>query len=116
MSIAEIERFAADLNGNPALRAEAEKSEADRSHATALARTVAFAASKGYGFTIEEVRQHVQTLAAAAGKVLTDAELDGVVGAYSSPTEMTPAQYNVYTSGGTSCSIRFLMCTSRPRP
>jgi hypothetical protein len=80
MSIAEIERFATDLKSNSALRAEAENSQADKSQALPLARSVAFAASKGYGFTIEEARQHVQKRAAAAGKVLTDAELDGMAG------------------------------------
>lgn len=82
MSLAEIERFAADIKSNAALRAEAEKSQADQSHATPLERSVAFAVSKGYGFTVEEAKQHVQAKFAAAGRVLTDAELDGVVGAY----------------------------------
>jgi predicted deacylase len=80
MSLAEIERFAVDLKSNSALRAEAEKMQADKSHAAPLARSVAFAASKGYGFTIEEARQHVQARAAAQGKVLTDTELDGIAG------------------------------------
>lgn len=79
MSIAEIERFAADLKSNSALLAEAEKSQADKSHATPLARSVAFAVSKGYEFTIEEAKQHVKQRAAAAGRVLTDVELDAVV-------------------------------------
>ncbi len=112
MSIAEIDRFVADLSADSTLRAEAEKSAAAISHAAPLARAVAFATSKGYGFTIEEARQHVKEHAAAAGKVLTDAELDGVVGAVS----MTPSQYDGYTNGSTSCSIRFLMCTTRPLP
>jgi predicted deacylase len=80
MSIAEIKRFAADLKSNPALRAEAEKSQADKSHAASVARSVAFAASKGYGFTLEEAKHHVQARAAAKGKVVTDAELDGMAG------------------------------------
>jgi hypothetical protein len=95
MSIAEIERFAADLKSNSALRAEAEKSHADKSHATPLERSVTFAASKGYGFTIEEARQHVQARAAAQGKVLTDAELDGM-------------------AGGASCVVGFLMWALTP--
>lgn len=71
MSIAEIERFAADLKSNEALRAEAEKAQ------TPL---VTFAASKGYAFTADEVKEHAKARAKAAGKELTDAELDGVAG------------------------------------
>jgi hypothetical protein len=111
MSTAEIQRFVADLNSDAALRAEAEKSQADKSHAAPLAQAVAFAVSKGYVFTIEEAKQHVKARAAAAGKSLTDAELDAVVGAYS-PMNMTTAQYLDFTSGG--CTIRSLMCTQRP--
>jgi hypothetical protein len=44
--------------------------------------------------------------------VLTDAELDGVVGA--NARNMTPAQYDSYTNGGTGCTIRWLYCTNRP--
>jgi hypothetical protein len=85
MSIAELERFATDLQSNAALRAEAEKSQGESSHATPLQRSVAFAASRGYSFTIEEASQHVKARAAAAGKVISDAELDGVLGAGSWP-------------------------------
>ena len=95
MSIAEIERFAVDLKSNSALRAEAEKSQADRSHAAPLARSVAFAASKGYGFTIEEAKQHVKARAAAEGKVLSDAELDGI-------------------AGGSSCALGFFLSVFSP--
>jgi hypothetical protein len=38
MSLSEIERFAADLKSNAALRAEAEKAQADKSDATPLHR------------------------------------------------------------------------------
>ena len=41
-----------------------------------------------------------------------DAELDGVVGA----VNMTPQQYDAFTNGGTTCTIRSLYCTSRPQP
>jgi hypothetical protein len=95
MSIAEIERFAVDLKSNAALRAEAEKSQADKSHGTPLERSMAFAASKGYGFTAEEAKQHVKQKAAAKGKVLTDAELDGV-------------------AGGASCVLGFLLTVLSP--
>ncbi len=80
MSIAEIERFAADLKSNEALRAEAEKAEADKSHATPLDRAVAFAASKGYAFTADHAKDHIRATAKAAGKELSDAELDKVAG------------------------------------
>ena len=53
MSIAEAERFAAELNSNEALRAEAAKAQAATSPATWLDRAVAFAASKGYAFTAD---------------------------------------------------------------
>jgi len=41
---------------------------------------VAFAATKGYAFTAEQAKEHVKAKAKAAGKELTDAELDGVAG------------------------------------
>ena len=80
MSISEVERFAADLKSNAALRAEAEKAQADKSHATPLAGAVAFAASKGYAFTADHAKDHIRAKAKAGGKELTDAELDGVAG------------------------------------
>jgi predicted ribosomally synthesized peptide with nif11-like leader len=80
MSLSEIERFAADLKSNAALRADAEKVQADTSGTTPLQRTTAFAASKGYAFTADELKEHVKANAKADGKQLTDAELDGVAG------------------------------------
>ena len=84
MSIAEIERLVADLKSEATLRAEAEKAQADTSHATPLAATLAFAASKGYAFTADHVKEHIKAKARAAGKPLTDAQLDGVAGGTSS--------------------------------
>lgn len=81
MSIAEIERFAADLKSNAALRAEAETAQAEKSHASLLDRASAFAARKGYGFTAEEARAHSKAAAKVAGRDLDDAELEAVVGA-----------------------------------
>ena len=80
MSIAEIERFAADLKSNAALRAEAEKHAAEKQHETPLAGAVAFAASKGYAFTADHAKEHIKAKAKAAGKELSDAELDKVAG------------------------------------
>jgi hypothetical protein len=82
MSIAEIERFAADLKSNEALRAEAAKAEAEKAEAgmspeTLLANAIAFAATKGYHFTADDMKECIE---ARAGKKLTDAELGGVVG------------------------------------
>jgi aryl-alcohol dehydrogenase-like predicted oxidoreductase len=79
-SLSEIERFAADLKSNAALRAEAEKAQADTSGTTPLQRTSAWAASKGYAFTADEAKEHIKAKAKAEGKQLTDAELDGVAG------------------------------------
>ena len=80
MSDAEIQRFRTDLKSNAALKAEAEKAQADKSHATPFDRAVAFAASKGYIFTVDEVRTRAKARAKADGKELTDAELDGIAG------------------------------------
>ncbi len=80
MSIAEIERFAADLQSNAALKAEAEKAQADKSHATPLACAVAFATSKGYAFTADHAKEHIKAKAKVAGKELSDAELDKIAG------------------------------------
>jgi predicted ribosomally synthesized peptide with nif11-like leader len=71
MSIAEIERFVADLKSNEALRAEVEKAQGETS-------MVAFAGTKGYTFTADEVKAYAKAMAKAAGKELTDEELDGV--------------------------------------
>ena len=37
-----------------------------------------FASDKGHGFTADEAKQYVKQKAAAKGKVIGDAELDGV--------------------------------------
>jgi hypothetical protein len=94
MSLCEIERFAADLKSNAGLRAEAENAQADKSSATPLHRVAAFAASKGYAFTADELREQVKAKAKAkakaAGKQLTDAELDGVAGGGINPNAVLP--------------------------
>lgn len=76
MSIAEIERFIADLRSNESLRAEA---EAEKGTGAALASLVAFAGSKGYAFTADEAKEHAKATATAS-RPLADAELGGVVG------------------------------------
>ena len=81
MSMAEIERFAADVKSNAAMRAESEKAQADKSHDTPLAGAVAFAVSKGYRFTVGELKEYIRAAAKEAGRELSDAELDGVAAA-----------------------------------
>jgi hypothetical protein len=66
MGTDEYERFVADLESNEALRVEAAES--------ALTSLVAFAVSKGYAVTVEQIRKH----AAAVESVLSDVELAGV--------------------------------------
>ncbi|MDP1840156.1 MAG: hypothetical protein Q8N31_13195 [Reyranella sp.] len=102
MSIAEIERFATDLNANEALRVEAGKAEAEKSHGTPMDRAVAFAISKGYDFTADEARQHAKARAKAKGNVLTDAELDGLAGGYRVGDSAADRRM---------CSIRTSLCT-----
>ena len=80
MSTIEFQRFAADMNSNPALRAEAEKVYAQASQSAAVDGVVAFAMAKGYGFTAGEMKEQAKVKAAAAGKKITDADLDGVSG------------------------------------
>jgi hypothetical protein len=60
MSQSEVERFTADLKSNVALRALAEKAQADKSHATPLARATTFANSKGYKFTLDHAKAHLK--------------------------------------------------------
>jgi predicted ribosomally synthesized peptide with nif11-like leader len=78
MSIAEIERFAADLTSSEALRGEAAKVLPETSRATPMDRVVdrviAFATSKGYTFTADDLKLY------AKARKLADAELDGVAG------------------------------------
>jgi predicted ribosomally synthesized peptide with nif11-like leader len=76
MSTIEIQRFAADVKSNGALRAEAEKAYALHSQASPVDGLAAFAAAKGYGFTTDELKAHAR----GDGKAVTDAELDGVAG------------------------------------
>jgi hypothetical protein len=82
MSLSECERFSADLQSSATLRAEVEKIRNDQSQPV-LAAMVALAVSKGYSVTLDEAREHVRAKAAAAGKVLSDADLDGVAAGFS---------------------------------
>ncbi len=76
MSTIEIQRFAADVKSNTALRAAAEVAFAQASQASPADGLAAFAAAKGYSFTADELKVHAKV----EGKAVTDAELDGVAG------------------------------------
>lgn len=71
MSLSECKRFAEDLRSNEALRAEAEKAEVA---GMAMDAVVAFAASKGYAVTADDLKEY------AKAKTLTDKDLGGIVG------------------------------------
>jgi len=81
MSISEVERFADDLNDNWAFRAEAEKYEANANqNKTPLVRVAAFAARKGYRFTVDEAKEYAKAKGEELGLLVTDADLDLVKG------------------------------------
>jgi hypothetical protein len=82
MSIAEIERFAADVSSNAALHAEAEKSFTQGGRATPFDGVIAFATAKGYSFTAIELRDHVRAKTQGGGRQVTDDELDAVAGGF----------------------------------
>lgn len=71
MSQADVERFTDDLKKDPNLLDEVKQ------HSGTLARVVAFAASKGYHFTLDEAKEY---LSSKAGRELDDAQLDAVAG------------------------------------
>lgn len=78
MSIAEIQRFAADVSSNAALRAEAEKAYAHASEAMLVNGVIAFASAKGYHFTANELTEHVTARVDPSDRTVSDAELDTV--------------------------------------
>lgn len=80
MSLQEIERFAAALRSDAALRAGAEKAQADELDGTLLVSAVSFAAGKGYRFTVDEAKAHTRARARAVGRELDDTELDSRFG------------------------------------
>ena len=81
MSMSEVKRFADALNANWALRAEAEKYEADANpDETPLARAVAFAGREGYSFTIDEAREYAKEMGEELGLSVSDSDLDRVTG------------------------------------
>ena len=80
MSMAEIERFAADLKSNEGMRAAADKAKAEPSQATPMDRLAAFAAVNGYMFTAAELKQQVIARAQSSGKELSEADLERIAG------------------------------------
>jgi hypothetical protein len=80
MSLQEIERFAADLRSDAALRAEAEQAQGEGADGALLTSAVSFAARKGYRFSVDEAKAHLRARARAVGQDLDDADLDGVRG------------------------------------
>jgi predicted ribosomally synthesized peptide with nif11-like leader len=72
MSQAEVQRFAADLRSDAALRQEVDGIASD------LLRTVVgIAQRRGYSFTLEEAQS---AIAAKTGKSMSESELDRVTG------------------------------------
>jgi predicted ribosomally synthesized peptide with nif11-like leader len=72
MSQAEVQRFAADLRSDAALRQEVDGITSD------LLRTVVgIAQRRGYSFTLEEAQS---AIAAKTGKSMSESELDRVTG------------------------------------
>ena len=72
MSQAELQRFAADLRSDAALRQEVDGIASD------LLRTVVgIAQRRGYSFTLEEAQS---AIAAKTGKSMSESELDRVTG------------------------------------
>jgi predicted ribosomally synthesized peptide with nif11-like leader len=75
MSKPEVERFAADLRSDESLRREIDRITTDP-----LAAVVGIAQRRGYSFTLDEAKDFVRAKARAAGKSLSDRELDHVAG------------------------------------
>lgn len=79
--MSEIERFAASLNANWALRADAERFEVGANqNETPLTRMVTFAARKGYNFSTAEAREYAKVKGEELGFSISDADLDRVKG------------------------------------
>ncbi len=80
MISSEMARFAADLRSDRALRAEAERAQADDVDGSLLVNAVAFAGRKGYRFTVEEAKSVARARAKAVGVDLGEADLEGPAG------------------------------------
>lgn len=69
MSLLEVERFANDMKSKAALREEAKQSGV-----TSLEQAVAFAAIRGYSFTLEHAESHILAHAESVGRRLSDSQ------------------------------------------
>ncbi len=78
MSIAELNRFEKDVHSNSALMEEVKKAGTDEN------AVVAFAKSKGYDFTLEELLAYVDKRKAT----LSDEALDKIAGGTGQTTEV----------------------------
>ena len=122
MSMAEIERYIADLQTNAALKAAAAKAEAERPDATPV-EVVAFAARNGYAFTVIEMAEYGKNRAAVQYRdnigtngELTDAELDAVAGGGSCEDKMVPDPKYVEQWGYSGRAHRSNMIPCRETP
>ena len=77
MSMSEVKRYADALNADWGLRGDAEKYEVSASRKkTLLERAVAFAAAKGYDFTLEEAKKFAKAKGVELNIRVTDADLE----------------------------------------
>ena len=82
MSHAEVHRFANDLRSNESLQEEIGKNTTD-----SLAAVVGIAQHRGYDLTLDEAKDFIQAKARAAGKPLSDKDLDHVTGGVTTPID-----------------------------
>lgn len=83
MSKSEIERFNADVKSDAGLRTELAQQEQN------LAAVVAFATSKGYDLSVDEVHEYISEQlekARSGDNDLSDDELDKIAGGYTTNT------------------------------
>ncbi|HTB39686.1 MAG TPA: Nif11-like leader peptide family natural product precursor [Reyranella sp.] len=93
MSHAEVQRFANDLRSNESLQEEIGRNTTD-----SLAAVVGIAQRRGYGVTLDEAKDFIQAKARAAGKPLSDSDLDHVAGG-GLTTPFNPIVNGVETAG-----------------
>ena len=82
MSQTEVQRFAADLKSNADLR-----QAIDGVTSNPLPSVVGIARHRGYDFTIDEARDFVRARSVAAGRPLSEEDLDKVAGGVTNPID-----------------------------
>ena len=75
MSRAEVQRFATDLKSNATLRHEVDNITRDP-----MPSVVNIARQRGYDFTVDEAKAFIRGKSHAAGKPMSDSDLDRVAG------------------------------------